>query len=88
MPHPITPCNHNNPMHSIIIPFLGPFCTAPPEQSVRLAVIGCLTVYHCSIEGMKLQLMGLAGANKTLEGRLNKVERQLAAVIAGAPAAR
>ena len=61
---------------------LFPHCKNP------LAVIGCLTVYHCSIEGMKLQFMGLASANKTLEGRLNKVERQLAAVIAGAPAAR
>jgi len=35
------------------------------------------------IEGMKLQIMGLAGANKTLEGRVLKLERQLAAVIAG-----
>jgi len=35
------------------------------------------------IEGMKLQIMGLASANKTLEGRVLKLERQLAAVIAG-----
>ncbi len=35
------------------------------------------------VEGMKLQLMGLASANKTLEGRLLKVERQLAAMMAG-----
>ena len=31
------------------------------------------------IEGMKLQIMGLAGANKTLEGRVIKLERQVAA---------
>jgi hypothetical protein len=31
------------------------------------------------IEGMKLQIMGLAGANKTLEGRILKLERHLAA---------
>ena len=36
------------------------------------------------IEGMKLQIMGLASANKTLEGRVMKLERQLAAVMAGA----
>lgn len=35
------------------------------------------------IEGMKLQLMGLAGANKTLEGRVVKLERQVAAMMAG-----
>lgn len=34
------------------------------------------------IEGMKLQIMGLASANKTLEGRLMKLERQVAAIIA------
>lgn len=34
------------------------------------------------IEGMKLQIMGLAGANKTLEGRVVKLEKQLAALIA------
>ncbi len=35
------------------------------------------------IEGMKLMIMGLAGANKTLEGRVMKLERQLAAMMAG-----
>lgn len=35
------------------------------------------------VEGMKLQIMGLASANKTLEGRVMKIERQLAALIAG-----
>ena len=35
------------------------------------------------IEGMKLQIMGLASANKTLEGRVMKLEKQLAALIAG-----
>ena len=35
------------------------------------------------IEGMKLMVMGLAGANKTLEGRVMKLERQVAAMIAG-----
>ena len=35
------------------------------------------------IEGMKLQLMGLASANKTLEGRVLRLEKQLAGVIAG-----
>ena len=34
------------------------------------------------VEGMKLQMMGLASANKTLEGRLLKVERQLSAMMA------
>jgi len=34
------------------------------------------------IESMKLQIMGLAGANKTLEGRVLKLERQVAAMIA------
>ena len=29
------------------------------------------------VEGMKLQIMGLASANKTLEGRVIKLERQL-----------
>jgi cell division protein FtsB len=33
------------------------------------------------IEGMKLQIMGLAGANKTLEGRVMKLERQLATLL-------
>ena len=35
------------------------------------------------VEGIKLQIMGLASANKTLEGRLLKVERQLSAMMAG-----
>ncbi len=34
------------------------------------------------IEGMKLMIMGLAGANKTLEGRVLKLDRQVAALIA------
>jgi hypothetical protein len=34
------------------------------------------------IEGMKLQIMGLAGANKMLEGRVLKLERQVAAMMA------
>lgn len=34
------------------------------------------------IEGIKLQLMGLASVNKTLEGRLMNLEKQLAALIA------
>ena len=35
------------------------------------------------LEEMKLQMMGLASVTKMLEARLLKVERQLAAVIAG-----
>lgn len=35
------------------------------------------------IEGIKLQLMGLASANKTVEARVLKIEKQLAAVLAG-----
>ena len=35
------------------------------------------------IEGLKLQMLGLSSSNKTLEGRVLKLERQLAAVIAG-----
>jgi cell division protein FtsB len=34
------------------------------------------------IESVKLQIMGLASANKSLEARVLKLERQLAAVIA------
>jgi len=34
------------------------------------------------VEEMKLQIMGLASANKTLEGRLLKLERQLSAMMA------
>ena len=37
---------------------------------------------QADIEAMKLMVMGLAGANKTLEARVMKLERQLAAVIA------
>jgi hypothetical protein len=32
------------------------------------------------IEAIKLQLLGLASANKTLEGRVLKLERQIAAM--------
>ena len=39
-------------------------------------------VDQADIEAMKLMVMGLAGANKTLEGRVLKLERQLAAMIA------
>ena len=40
-------------------------------------------VEQIDIEGMKLQIMGLASANKTLEGRGLKLERELVVVIAG-----
>ena len=40
-------------------------------------------IEQIDVEGMKLQLMGLASANKTLEGRVLRIEKQLAAVIAG-----
>lgn len=40
-------------------------------------------IEQIDVEGMKLQLMGLASANKTLEGRVLKLEKQLAAMIAG-----
>lgn len=39
-------------------------------------------VEQIDVEGIKLQLMGLAGANKTLEGRVIRLERQVAAMIA------
>jgi len=39
-------------------------------------------VEQIDIEGMKLQIMGLAGANKTLEGRVIKLERTVSAMIA------
>jgi len=39
-------------------------------------------IEQIDIEGMKLQIMGLAGANKSLEGRVIKLEKQLAALIA------
>lgn len=44
---------------------------------------GAAGVDAVDVEGMKLQIMGLASANKTLEGRVMKIERQLAALIAG-----
>jgi hypothetical protein len=40
-------------------------------------------VDQADIEGMRLGLLGLAGANKTLEGRVMKLERQVAAILAG-----
>ena len=40
-------------------------------------------IEQVDVEGMKLQLMGLASANKTLEGRVLRLEKQLAAMIAG-----
>lgn len=40
-------------------------------------------IEQVDVEGMKLQLMGLASANKTLEARVLKLERQVAAMIAG-----
>lgn len=40
-------------------------------------------IEQIDVEGMKLQLMGLASANKTLEGRVLRLERQVAAMIAG-----
>ena len=39
-------------------------------------------IEQIDVEGMKLQLMGLASANKTLEARVLKLERQVAAMIA------
>jgi hypothetical protein len=39
-------------------------------------------ITQVDIESMRLQLLGLASTSKTLDGRLTKVERQLAAVIA------
>jgi len=44
---------------------------------------GAAGVDAVDVEGMKLQIMGLASANKSLEARVMKVERQLAALIAG-----
>ena len=38
-------------------------------------------VNHVDIESMRLQLLGLASTSKTLDGRLTRVERQLASVI-------
>jgi hypothetical protein len=45
---------------------------------------GAAGVDAVDVEGMKLQIMGLASANKTLEGRVMKVERQLSALMAAA----
>ena len=39
-------------------------------------------IEQIDVEGMKLQLMGLASANKTLEGRVLRLEKQVAAMIA------
>jgi predicted YcjX-like family ATPase len=39
-------------------------------------------VEQIDVEGMKLMIMGLASANKTLEGRVLKLERQLSVLIA------
>jgi len=39
-------------------------------------------VEQIDIEGMKLQIMGLASSNKTLEGRVLKLERTVSAMIA------
>ena len=40
-------------------------------------------VDQADIEGMRLGLLGLASANKTLEGRVLKLERQIAVLVAG-----
>ena len=39
-------------------------------------------VEQIDVEGMKLQMLGLASANKSLEARVLKLERQVAAMIA------
>jgi len=39
-------------------------------------------VEQLDVEGMKLQMMGLTSANKTLEGRVLRLERQVSAMIA------
>lgn len=39
-------------------------------------------INQVDIESMKLQLLGLASTQKTLDGRLTRVEKQLAAIIA------
>ena len=44
------------------------------------AEAGAIT--QVDIESMRLQLLGLASANKTLDGRLTKVERTVATMIA------
>ena len=38
-------------------------------------------IEQVDIEGLKLALMGLASANKTLEGRVLKLEKQIATLI-------
>ena len=35
------------------------------------------------VEGVKLQMLGLSSANKTLEGRVLRLERQVSAMMAG-----
>lgn len=39
-------------------------------------------ITQVDVESMKLQLLGMASTTKTLDGRLTKVERQLAVLIA------
>lgn len=39
-------------------------------------------INQVDIESMKLQLLGLASTQKTLDGRLTRVEKQMAAIIA------
>ena len=44
------------------------------------AEAGAIT--QVDVESMRLQLLGMASTSKTLDGRLTKVERQLASLIA------
>ena len=44
------------------------------------AEAGAIT--QVDVESMRLQLLGMASTTKTLDGRLSKVERQMAAIIA------
>lgn len=39
-------------------------------------------ISQVDVESMKLQLLGMASTTKTLDGRLTRVEKQLAALIA------
>jgi hypothetical protein len=39
-------------------------------------------ITQVDVESIKLQMLGMASTSKTLDGRLTKVERQLAAMIA------
>lgn len=39
-------------------------------------------ISQVDVESMKLQLLGMASTTKTLDGRLTKVEKQLAVLIA------